>query len=149
MCRTSVEKIDPVRFISNFSTGLQGYEIASSLANFGAKTILISGPTKLEAPKNVKVIDVESGNEFLKKSLENLPCDVFISVAAKSDVSVKKIKKEKIKKKKAWKNSIFIKWWCFKKFISWKNQNIGFSAETNNLLKNKKKIRMLVGFGQR
>ena len=95
----SVEKIDPVRFISNFSTGLQGYEIASSLANFGAKTILISGPTKLEAPKNVKVIDVESGNEFLKKSLENLPCDVFISVAAISDWCVKKIKKEKIKKK--------------------------------------------------
>ena len=60
----SVEKIDPVRFISNFSTGLQGYEIASSLANFGAKTILISGPTKLEAPKNVKVIDVESGMNF-------------------------------------------------------------------------------------
>ena len=62
----SLEKIDPVRFISNFSSGLQGYEIANSLANFGAKTILISGPTSIEAEKNIELINVQSGNEFLK-----------------------------------------------------------------------------------
>ena len=138
----SVEKIDPVRFISNFSTGLQGYEIASSLANFGAKTILISGPTKLEAPKNVKVIDVESGNEFLKKSLENLPCDVFISVAAISDWCVKKIKKEKIKKKGPEKIQFSLNDDVLKKISFHKEKPklvIGFSAETNNLLKNTKK----------
>ena len=91
----SIEKIDPVRFISNFSSGLQGYEIAKSLANHGAKTLLISGPTNLEADKNIELIDVESGEEFLSKSIENLPCDVFISVAAISDWRVKKIQKKK------------------------------------------------------
>ena len=60
----SLEKIDPVRFISNFSTGLQGYEIANSLAAFGAKTILISGPTNIEAEKNVEVIEVKVGKSF-------------------------------------------------------------------------------------
>ena len=96
----SLEKIDPVRFISNFSTGVQGYEIANSLAKFGAKTILISGPTNIEAEKNVKVINVKSGEDFLNKSIENLPCDIFISVAAISDWRVKKIPEKKIKKKK-------------------------------------------------
>ena len=56
----SVERIDPVRFISNYSTGVQGYEIANNLSDYGADTLLISGPTQLEKPKNLKVINVES-----------------------------------------------------------------------------------------
>ncbi len=138
----SLEKIDPVRFISNFSTGHQGYEIANSLANFGAKTILISGPTNIEAAKNVELINVQSGKEFLKKSLENLPCDIFISVAAISDWCTKKISKEKIKKKIK-KDFQFILNDDVLKNISFHKKKprlvIGFSAETHNLLKNTKR----------
>ena len=59
---------------------------------------MISGPTSIEAEKNIELINVQSGNEFLKKSIENLPCDIFISVAAISDWCTKKIPKKKIKK---------------------------------------------------
>ena len=62
----SIEKIDPIRFIGNFSSGLQGYEIAETLSFFGAKTTLISGPTKLKPPSNVDFISVESGMNFYK-----------------------------------------------------------------------------------
>ncbi|MEC8265665.1 MAG: bifunctional phosphopantothenoylcysteine decarboxylase/phosphopantothenate--cysteine ligase CoaBC [Pseudomonadota bacterium] len=137
----SIEKIDPVRFISNFSSGLQGYEIAKSLANHGAKTLLISGPTNLEADKNIELIDVESGEEFLSKSIENLPCDVFISVAAISDWRVKKIQKKKIKKHDK-KNVEFTLNDDVLKKISFHKKRpklvVGFSAETENLLKNTK-----------
>ena len=138
----SIEKIDPVRFISNFSSGLQGYEIANSLANFGAKTILISGPTSIEAEKNIELINVQSGNEFLKKSIENLPCDIFISVAAISDWCTKKIPKKKIKKNGK-KNIQFVLNDDVLKNISRHRKKpklvIGFSAETNDLLINTKK----------
>ena len=138
----SLEKIDPVRFISNFSTGLQGYEIANCLANFGAKTILISGPTNINASKNVEVIKVQSGNEFLKKSIENLPCDIFVSVAAISDWCMKKVNKKKIKKNS--RNNIqFVLNKDVLKNISLHKKKpklvIGFSAETDNLLKNTEK----------
>ena len=63
----SVERIDPIRFISNFSTGHQGYEIAKSISDYGANTILISGPTFLDRPENTKKIDVMSGDDFYEK----------------------------------------------------------------------------------
>ena len=97
----SVEKIDPVRFISNFSSGLQGYLIAETLAHFGAQTLLISGPTTLQKPQNVNVISVQSGNDYLIKSIENLPADIFVSVAAISDWMSKKIVANKIKKNRS------------------------------------------------
>ena len=60
------EKIDPVRFISNFSTGVFGYEIAGEAARRGHNVVLISGPVSLKAPKKVKVIGVESSEEMFK-----------------------------------------------------------------------------------
>ena len=138
----SLEKIDPVRFISNFSTGRQGYEIANSLAAFGAKTILISGPTNIEAAKNVDVIEVMSGKEFLQHSIDNLPCDIFISVAAISDWRIKKTKKNKIKKNNIRDIEFILNDDVLKNISSHKKKPklvIGFSAETKNLLKNTKK----------
>ena len=138
----SLEKIDPVRFISNFSTGRQGYEIANSLAAFGAKTILISGPTNIEAAKNVEVIEVMSGKEFLQHSIDNLPCDIFISVAAISDWRIKKTQKNKIKKNNISDIEFILNDDVLKNISSHKRKPrlvIGFSAETNNLLKNTKK----------
>ena len=95
----SVEKIDPVRFISNFSTGMQGYEIAKCLRDFGAKTILISGPTKLSPPSDIKLLNVQTGKDFYEKVISNLPCEIFISVAAISDWKASLYSKQKIKKK--------------------------------------------------
>ena len=138
----SLEKIDPIRFISNFSTGRQGYEIANSLAAFGAKTILISGPTNIEAAKNVEVIEVMSGKEFLQHSIDNLPCDIFISVAAISDWRIKKTQKNKIKKNNIRDIEFILNDDVLKNISSHKKKPklvIGFSAETKNLLKNTKK----------
>ena len=61
----TLENIDPVRYISNYSSGKQGYEIAKQLVNKGAKVILISGPTNIQPPQNVKLIKVKTANEML------------------------------------------------------------------------------------
>ena len=96
----SIEKIDPVRYISNFSSGIQGYEVAKSLQYSGANVVLISGKTNIDKPKNIKVVDVINAQDFYSKSLSNFPCDVFISTAAISDWKIKKEYSNKIKKKK-------------------------------------------------
>ena len=140
----SVEKIDPVRFLSNFSSGQQGYEIADSLNKFGAETTLISGPTILEPPEGVKFIKVESGKDFFESAKKNLPCDIFISVAAISDWYVKKVSKNKIKKKIIEKfdtidfslNEDVLKYISSHKLKP--RLVVGFSAETENLIKNTK-----------
>ena len=94
------ELIDPVRFITNRSSGKQGYEIANSLVENGFDTTLISGPTNLEPNDNLKLIKVKTGEEMYKKTMELLPCDLAIFTAAVSDFKIKKFNKEKIKKNK-------------------------------------------------
>tara|TARA_B100000700_G_C14972202_1_gene822021 strand:+ start:193 stop:1401 length:1209 start_codon:yes stop_codon:yes gene_type:complete len=143
-CGPSIEKIDPVRFLSNFSSGLQGIEIAKSLVNFGADTTLICGPVNSEIPNSIKVIKVESGKDFLTSTLLHLPCDIFISVAAISDWRLKKISKDKIKKDS--KKELTLKFTknfdVLKSVCSNKNRPklvIGFSAETKNIVENSKK----------
>mgnify|MGYP001222247573 FL=1 len=139
----SIERIDPIRFIGNFSSGLQGYEIAETLSFFGAKTVLISGPTKISPPSNVELISVESGDDFLKKSIEKLPVDIYISVAAISDWKAKNISKNKLKKKTTFTTFNLEQSKDVLRSISTHKKRpklvIGFSAETENLLKNSKK----------
>ena len=89
------ELIDPVRFITNRSSGKQGYEIANSLVENGFDTTLISGPTNLEANDNLKLIKVKTGEEMYEKTMELLPCDLAIFTAAVSDFKIKKFNKEK------------------------------------------------------
>ena len=79
------EAIDPVRYISNHSSGLQGYAIAQALADQGADVTLVSGPTALPAPHGVTRIDVESALEMLTAVEAALPSDIFVSVAAVAD----------------------------------------------------------------
>ena len=67
------EYIDPVRFITNNSSGKQGYEIANSLAKFGVKTTLISGPSRLKDPENVKVVRVETAEQMLNETKKPCP----------------------------------------------------------------------------
>ena len=93
------EYIDPVRYISNKSSGKQGYEIAKSLKKNGFDTTLISGPTNLEPIPDINLIKVNSAEEMYNATLENLPVDVAIFSAAVSDYKVKNKENEKIKKK--------------------------------------------------
>jgi len=81
------EPIDPVRYLSNHSSGKQGYAIARACAELGAKVTLVSGPVALSAPTNVDLVKVETANEMLNACEKALPADVFISVAAVADIS--------------------------------------------------------------
>ncbi len=135
------EYIDPVRYISNRSSGKQGYEIAKSLFNNGFNTTLISGPSKLIPDPNINFLKVNTAEEMYKKTVENLPCDVAIFCAAVGDFKVKNLSEDKIKKNKDL-NLDFEKNIDILKLIS-KNNNkpklvIGFSAETSNLQLNSK-----------
>ena len=79
------EAIDPVRYISNHSSGRQGYAIAQALADQGAEVTLVSGPTSLPAPHGVTRVFIESARDMLSAVEEDLPSDIFISVAAVAD----------------------------------------------------------------
>ena len=92
------EYIDPVRYITNRSSGKQGYEIAKSLSLNGFKTTLISGPTNLKAEKEINLIKVSSAEEMFNETLNNLPVDVAIFSAAVSDWKINNKKNQKIKK---------------------------------------------------
>jgi phosphopantothenoylcysteine decarboxylase/phosphopantothenate--cysteine ligase len=134
------EYIDPVRFISNKSSGKQGYEIAKSLAENGFETTLISGPTNLNPVSGINFIKVNSAAEMLKETLNNLPTEVAIFSAAVADFKVKSIESEKIKKNKI--SQVYLeKNIDILRHVS--NHNslrpklvIGFAAETNSIKNN-------------
>lgn len=93
------EPIDPVRYISNHSSGKQGYAIAAALAAEGAKVTLISGPVSLAAPEGVTLVKVETAREMLKACEDALPADIFVSVAAVADWRPVKAADKKLKLK--------------------------------------------------
>lgn len=94
----TVEPLDPVRFISNRSSGRQGYAIAEALARHGAEVTLVSGPVSLPAPFGVERINVRTAREMHEACLRVLPVDAAICVAAVSDWRAKAASSEKIKK---------------------------------------------------
>ena len=134
------EYIDPVRYITNKSSGKQGYEIAKSLFNRGFDTTLISGPTNIKIAEHIKLIKVETAEEMFNATQQNLPTDVAIFAAAVSDFKVKKKQKKKIPKQENMvidleKNIDILN------YVSNHNSKrpklvIGFAAETHNLEKN-------------
>ncbi len=137
------EYIDPVRFITNRSSGKQGYAIAEELQRNGFHTTLISGPTNLKSPDGVEIINVNSANEMYEKTIENLPVDVAIFAAAVADFKVKEIKENKIKKEN-FENLEIEKNKDILNYTSKHNSLrpklvIGFAAETNNLEENSRK----------
>ena len=136
------EYIDPVRFITNKSSGKQGYEIAKCLRDNGFDTTLISGKTSIKPLDGVNFISVETAEEMFKESLNNLPTDVAIFSAAVSDFKVKNYKSTKIKKNEQF-NLELEKNIDILNHISNHNSlrpkiTIGFAAETNNLSTNAK-----------
>ena len=137
------EYIDPVRFITNKSSGKQGYEIAKCLRDNGFDTTLISGKTSIKPLDGVNFVSVETAEEMFKESLNNLPTDVAIFSAAVSDFKVKNYKSTKIKKNEEF-NLELEKNIDILNHISNHNSlrpkiTIGFAAETNNLSINAKK----------
>lgn len=92
------EPIDPVRFISNHSSGKQGYAIAAAAVELGAETVLISGPTSLPIPPGVQMMPVETAQEMLDTCLAELPADIAIFSAAVADWRVASQASEKMKK---------------------------------------------------
>jgi len=137
------EYIDPVRFITNKSSGKQGFELAKSLSKKGFATTLISGPTNLKIEKDINFIKVETADQMFKATQSNLPVDVAIFSAAVGDFKIKEKNKNKIKKEDCInlnleKNIDIIN------FVS--NHNalrpklvIGFAAETNDIKNNAKR----------
>mgnify|MGYP001162519585 FL=1 len=95
----TVERIDPIRFISNNSSGLQGTAIANALVNLGAKVIFITGPTNVPHPIGAKIIPIESAKDMHKAVFSNGPYDIAICAAAVSDWYVQNNSNRKIKKK--------------------------------------------------
>ena len=93
------EAIDPVRYISNHSSGKMGYALAEAAADAGAQVTLISGPTQLPCPERVTRIDVISAQQMYDASLEKMGnCDIFIACAAVADYRPANVEEQKIKK---------------------------------------------------
>ena len=137
------EEIDPVRYIANRSSGKQGYAIATALAHEGADVTLISGPTNIEKPRGVNIIDVKSARDMMAATENTLPADALICVAAVADWHVKNANDQKIKKQG---NDLPIIEFAenpdILKTISHHENRpklvIGFAAETENVLDNAK-----------
>tara|TARA_Y100000591_G_scaffold304550_1_gene301305 strand:- start:5873 stop:7099 length:1227 start_codon:yes stop_codon:yes gene_type:complete len=135
------EYIDPVRYISNESSGKQGYEIALALSKFGVKTKLIIGPSKLVCQKDLVTKKIVTAEEMLDEVKKSLPVDLAICTAAVSDFKPIKKVKNKIKKDQSFKAIEIEK---NKDIIEYLGKNnkyrpklvVGFSAETENLYKN-------------
>ena len=134
----TVEKIDPVRAITNLSSGKMGYSIAEAAIEMGAEVTLVSGPTNLTAPASAKVVAVESGAEMLKAVMANINNqDIFISVAAVADYRVASPSTEKIKKSTAALNIELVpNEDILAKVAALPNTPfcVGFAAESENLL---------------
>ena len=134
------EYIDPVRFITNKSSGKQGYEIAKSLSRRGFNTTLISGPTSLKIDEDIKLIKVETAEEMFKATQKNLPTDIAVFSAAVADYKINKKSKDKIKKQENL-NINLDQTIDILNYVSNHNSMrpklvIGFAAETSNLDKN-------------
>ena len=149
------EPIDPVRFVGNRSSGKMGYAVAQMAAERGAEVLLISGPSALDIPANVKAIKVETTNEMLEACLDTYDkVDIVIKAAAVADYRPRDVADQKIKKKTddaltvvMDKNPDILKTLGGKKTHQ---VLIGFAAETQNLLANasekiiKKNLDMIV-----
>lgn len=140
----TVEKIDPVRYITNHSSGKMGYAIAENAVKRGANVTLISGPVHIRQPLFASVIPIESAEDMYHAVMEHFDdCDILIKAAAVADYTVKTVSSEKIKKND---NEFALELERTKDILKSagqkkrKNQIIcGFSMETGNLIENSKK----------
>lgn len=134
------EPLDPVRFLSNYSSGKMGYALAQEANNRGAQVTLISGPTKISVPEGVKVVPVETAQEMFNAVKEAFPtADIVIKAAAVADYRPRQLAAEKIKKQQ---EGLVLELERTDDILGYlgehKHQQIlvGFAAETENLLNN-------------
>lgn len=136
----TIAPIDPVRYITNRSTGKMGYAIAKEARDRGAEVILVSGPTNLEPPKNVKIINIKTNEEMKKEILQNFKwADIVIKSAAVADYKPKEYSKEKIKKGEGDLNICLNRDNDILKFLGEIKTHqvlVGFAAESDNVLEN-------------
>ena len=136
------EPIDPVRYISNHSSGKQGYAIAEAAVALGAETVLVSGPVSLPIPTGVQMIPVETARDMLKACEDEIPADIAIFAAAVADWRVEQVAEEKIKKGAGGaKTMTMIENPDILKTIAMRKSGrpqivVGFAAETIDVLKN-------------
>ncbi|MBQ0050571.1 MAG: bifunctional phosphopantothenoylcysteine decarboxylase/phosphopantothenate--cysteine ligase CoaBC [Treponema sp.] len=136
------ESLDPVRYITNHSTGKMGYAIAEAAANRGAEVVLVSGPVNIKAPLFVKKIDIKSAKDMFEAvKAEYSDTDIVIKAAAVADYRPAEISSEKIKKAEG-DNSIKLERTDdILKYLGENKKNqflCGFSMETQNMLENSK-----------
>tara|TARA_B100000963_G_C22633001_1_gene675988 strand:- start:2921 stop:4150 length:1230 start_codon:yes stop_codon:yes gene_type:complete len=138
------EYLDPVRYISNESSGKQGYEIASALNKMGIKTKLIAGPCNLINSKNINIKRIVSAKEMMNEVKKSLPVDIAVCAAAVADFKPLVKNRNKLKK-----NNLEIDNFKVEKnpdildYLSKNNKSrpkivVGFSAETENVIHNSK-----------
>lgn len=138
----TIEPIDNIRYLSNYSSGKQGYEIAKQMLRSGAKVTLISGPTNIQAPFKSKLIKIQTAQEMYEAVKKNIKSDIAIFTAAVADVSPKKFSDTKIKKENFKKIDLKRNKDILYEISSLKKNRpkivIGFAAETTNHIKNAK-----------
>jgi len=147
------EPIDPVRYISNRSSGKQGYALAATAARLGAQTVMISGPTGLPDPPGVNCVHVETAEQMLSAAKEVGEVDIAVCAAAVSDWRIAEQADQKIKKKSSVKNPPLIELVenpDILKTLSRKGPRrphlvIGFAAETEHVVPNAQKKRQTKG----
>jgi phosphopantothenoylcysteine decarboxylase/phosphopantothenate--cysteine ligase len=138
------EPIDPVRYISNHSSGKQGYALAAAAVAMGAETVLVSGPVNLPIPPGAQMMPAESARDMLKMVESEVPCDIAIFTAAVADWRVETTANEKIKKtaKGAPALKLAENPDILKTIASLKAKRpklvVGFAAETENLIEHAK-----------
>ena len=135
------EYIDPVRYISNESSGKQGYEIALELSRLGIKTTLISGPTNINYSKEIKVKKITTGKQMFGEIKKILPTDIAVCTAAVSDFKPIAKNKQKLKKKINFNKIELEKNPDILEYLGKNNKYkpkilVGFSAETENVIEN-------------
>jgi phosphopantothenoylcysteine decarboxylase/phosphopantothenate--cysteine ligase len=145
------EPIDPVRYISNHSSGKQGHAIAAALATLGADTLLVSGPTQEPTPAGVRLVPVEAASEMLAACETALPVDIAVMAAAVADWRVETVAERKLKKdgvgppvlQLAENPDILAR-------LAQRGNDrpalvVGFAAETDNVLENARQKRLRKG----
>ena len=141
------ETIDPVRFITNRSSGKQGYALAQASLDHGADVVLITGKTCLPKPMGCKVVEITSAQEMLQQVLdETADADILFMAAAVADFKPKNISDQKIKKTSRFQNvelestkDILLEVANHKKSSGYPRITVGFAAESQDLLTNAKK----------
>lgn len=136
----TIAPIDPVRYITNRSTGKMGYAIAEEARDRGAEVILVSGPTNLNPPRNVKIINIKTNEEMKNEIFNNFEwADIVIKSAAVADYKPKEYSKEKIKKGEGDLNLCLTRDNDILKSLGEMKTHqvlVGFAAESNDVLKN-------------